>query len=174
MGRKKHRINGPKPVGRPKKGMRRDGGGLKLSASVERSTMDAGCRLYNIGLQLQRAQHEAVREHARERAHQYKVLERSVPRHTVQPPRHNWEWTIGCASRPLVPMIARLSGLPALSYYPARSSTTAGFRVSASSLAGCGWRSGPCSACARLTARHVASGWWPRSRLVLDGSWHVG
>ena len=31
MGRKKHRINGPKPVGRPKKGMRRDGGGLKLS-----------------------------------------------------------------------------------------------------------------------------------------------
>ena len=31
MGRKTHRINGPKPVGRPKKGMRRDGGGLKLS-----------------------------------------------------------------------------------------------------------------------------------------------
>ena len=92
MGRKKHRKNGPKPVGRPKKGMRRDGGGLKLSASVERSTMDAGCRLYNMGLQLQRAQHEAAREHARERAHQYKVLVRSVPTHTVQPPRHNWEW----------------------------------------------------------------------------------
>ena len=54
--------------------------------------MDAGCRLYNMGLQLQRAQHEAAREHARERAHQYKVLVRSVPTHTVQPPRHNWEW----------------------------------------------------------------------------------
>jgi hypothetical protein len=173
MGRKKHRINGPKPVGRPKKGMRRDGGGLKLSASVERSTMDAGCRLYNMGLQLQRAQHEAAREHARERAHHTKCWCAACRRTLSNPQGTTGNGTIGCASRPLVPMIAKLSGLPALSYCPARSSTTAGFRVSASSLAGCRWRSGPCSACARLTARHVASaggrgpGWFWTGR----GTW---
>ena len=43
--------------------MRCDGSGLKLSAAVEQSTMDASCRLYNIGLQLERTQHEAAREH---------------------------------------------------------------------------------------------------------------
>ena len=92
MGVRKHGKNGPKPVGRPSKRMRCDGSGLKLSAAVERSTMDASCRLYNIGLQLERTQHEAAREHARKRAHQYKVLQRSVPTQTVQPPKHHSNW----------------------------------------------------------------------------------
>ena len=92
MGVRKHGKNGPKPVGRPSKRMRCDGSGLKLSAAVERSTMDASCRLYNIGLHLKRTQHEAARQHARRRAHQYKVLQRSVPMQTVQPPKHHSNW----------------------------------------------------------------------------------
>ena len=51
MGRKAHGKNGPKPIGRPRKGFRRNGSGLKKSAGLERITMDAGCRLYDMVLQ---------------------------------------------------------------------------------------------------------------------------
>ena len=54
--------------------------------------MDASCRLYNMGLHLPRTQHEEATEHARKRVHQYKVLQRSVPTQTIQPPKHHSKW----------------------------------------------------------------------------------
>ena len=74
--------NGP---GRPRKAWQRNGAGIKLSAAVERSTVDAGCRLYDMGLQLPRGLHTAARLHARKRAHMHQALRRKVVKAVQRP-----------------------------------------------------------------------------------------
>lgn len=91
MARKALEKNTGKTRGRPRKGFRRDGSGIKKSSGVERCTMDAGCRMYNIGLQIASSQHEAARRHACKRQHQYKTLQRSVTT-AIQPPKHHSKW----------------------------------------------------------------------------------
>ena len=54
--------------------------------------MDAGCRLYDMALQLPCTQHEEARRHACKRAHQCKPLRRSVQTHAIRPPQHNSRW----------------------------------------------------------------------------------
>lgn len=92
MGRKKCGKKVPKPTGRPRKGFRCDGSGIKLSAAIERPTMDAGCRLYDMGLQLPSSQHEEAKRHACKRVHQFHLWwQRSVPT-AIQPPKHHSKW----------------------------------------------------------------------------------
>ena len=78
-------------MGRPRKGFRRDGSGLKLSAGLEIPTMEAGCRLYDMGLWLP-DMHGAARAHARRRSFQCTVLRRGVP-NSVPPPSSPSRWT---------------------------------------------------------------------------------
>ena len=78
MGRKQWGKNGPKSKGRPRKGWLKDGSGLKMSAAIESSTMDAGCRLYNISLQLPSTQHEEAKQHACKRALMFRAFQRQL------------------------------------------------------------------------------------------------
>lgn len=88
---KASRINGGALRGRRRKGYKKDGT-IKLSSTVERVTADAGCRLFDIGLQLLSSQHEAARQHACKRAHMRASLQRSVVPQQYRPPTHHSRW----------------------------------------------------------------------------------
>ena len=78
-------------AGRPAKRFLRNGEGLKSSAGIELPTVDAGCLLYDMGLDLPPEQHAAAKQHAKKRWLMTKALGRAVPAGSTlrRPPKHH-------------------------------------------------------------------------------------
>ena len=99
-------IKVSRPAGRPPKRFLRNGNGLKSSAGIEIPTVDAGCLLYDMHLNIPPEQHAAAKQHAKKRWLMAKALVRrpAVGRCTVRrPPKDHvqldeWIQTTYCAT----------------------------------------------------------------------------